>query len=611
MDRVSWTEGNPPTKEVFVSEQTVAQSERWWAMYESSGDRAFRLISKYKSGGAPSDAERSILKAFEEDRNTEITSLEAKKRELEKVVEDAQRNLTEHCKLLQQKRAAAALSSAVGAPIRRLPTEMLCRIMRLCIPDYRFRRSTKSNAPFIFLRVCKYWREVALKEPTLWNRARFTFDDLQDKADALACSIRYHRKASSDIPLELAIVQEHASSAVDLHPKVNELLAKAVASCKHLSISVSTESNFWVFVVAELILPEQLQTLRSISLDFRMEIVSRKRAFPSLLRAPNLRHVQLKVASSSNLNFISLPYGQIKHLSTVVSPGNTYIDPNTAPVMDWRALVSKCLNLEEIEVYFQGRGYTNPREIQEQRLKIPSLSSGLLSFESAKRLSIRVGFGADIDTVLKDFFFPKLRYLHLSSVSHPITLFAEHLPFAETLTNHMLMFTLSGLTALSLLRVSFVNNELRELLRFTPFLTSLDVLKGHYEAVEFVPDDCDIVQLFTVIGDQPNPVLCRLRDLTLYFHIAEDLSLEENINRYAALGVSRYLWAEMNLQTRDLGLPSDMELDHNQLPSYPFRLYLQFTPRHWLYREEIRRVLGSLSNQVFWPGQIASFAKAG
>ncbi|CAA7263039.1 unnamed protein product [Cyclocybe aegerita] len=169
------------------------QSERWWAMYESSDDRASRLISKYKFEGAPSDAERLILKAFEEDRHAEITSLEAQKRELEKVVEDARRNLAEHCTLLQQKRAAAALSSAACAPIRRLPTEILCRVMRLCIPDYRFRRSTKSTAPFIFLQVCKYWREVALKEPTLWNRVKSTFDDLPGKVNTLVSAILYHK----------------------------------------------------------------------------------------------------------------------------------------------------------------------------------------------------------------------------------------------------------------------------------------------------------------------------------------------------------------------------------------------------------------------------------
>ncbi|CAA7263038.1 unnamed protein product [Cyclocybe aegerita] len=264
-----------------------------------------------------------------------------------------------------------------------------------------------------------------------------------------------HKELSCDIPLELAIVQEHAKQSIDMHPEVTKLLTSAITSCKHLSLSTSKASNFLFFAFARIILLPQLQVLRSISLDIRSEIATRGTLL-SLLRAPKLHHVRLKMASSSNLNLINLPYGQIKHLSTIVSPRNTYVDPNTAPVMDWQGLILKCPNLEEIEVYFQGHGYTNPREIQEQRLRIPSLASGLISFESAKRLSIRVGFGADIDTILKDFFFPKLRYLHIASVSHPVTLFAEHLPFAETLSNHMLMFTLSGLTQLSLPRVNLL-----------------------------------------------------------------------------------------------------------------------------------------------------------
>ncbi|KAF8951612.1 hypothetical protein BDZ97DRAFT_1605538, partial [Flammula alnicola] len=66
------------------------------------------------------------------------------------------------------RRSQAALASALCAPIRRLPIEILCRIFYMCIPTNKILRSKPSVAPLLLCRVCKVWKNIATNDPALW-----------------------------------------------------------------------------------------------------------------------------------------------------------------------------------------------------------------------------------------------------------------------------------------------------------------------------------------------------------------------------------------------------------------------------------------------------------
>ncbi|KAJ7676622.1 hypothetical protein DFH06DRAFT_900938, partial [Mycena polygramma] len=50
-----------------------------------------------------------------------------------------------------------------------LPVELLGQIFHECLPLANYILASRRLAPLLVSWVCKYWRRVALSEPTLWS----------------------------------------------------------------------------------------------------------------------------------------------------------------------------------------------------------------------------------------------------------------------------------------------------------------------------------------------------------------------------------------------------------------------------------------------------------
>ncbi|KAF7314684.1 F-box domain-containing protein [Mycena kentingensis (nom. inval.)] len=62
-----------------------------------------------------------------------------------------------------------AVHKSLLAPIRRIPQHALEEIFLACLPTMRNASIDPSQAPLLFRRVCRYWRELADRTPTLWS----------------------------------------------------------------------------------------------------------------------------------------------------------------------------------------------------------------------------------------------------------------------------------------------------------------------------------------------------------------------------------------------------------------------------------------------------------
>ncbi|KAJ7607908.1 hypothetical protein FB45DRAFT_763856, partial [Roridomyces roridus] len=64
-------------------------------------------------------------------------------------------------------------NKGILSPMRRMPNEVLVEIFGLCVPSVKFDglwacRFSMRRAPWVFTRVCRLWRTVALETPGLW-----------------------------------------------------------------------------------------------------------------------------------------------------------------------------------------------------------------------------------------------------------------------------------------------------------------------------------------------------------------------------------------------------------------------------------------------------------
>ncbi|KAF8872286.1 hypothetical protein BD779DRAFT_349413 [Infundibulicybe gibba] len=81
-------------------------------------------------------------------------------------------------------------TEALGSPpVRRavfdLPVEVLGEIFLHCLPPGKWGSLSERDAPWLLIKVCRSWREVALSTPLLWSRLPFISGEISWKKDCL------------------------------------------------------------------------------------------------------------------------------------------------------------------------------------------------------------------------------------------------------------------------------------------------------------------------------------------------------------------------------------------------------------------------------------------
>ncbi|OJA10185.1 hypothetical protein AZE42_01819 [Rhizopogon vesiculosus] len=163
--------------------------------------------------------------------------------------------------LLQEKRHAVQsrifTNRARISPIRFLPTEILQRIFKACLPDDRYVKPEIQSAPLLLCQICRRWREVAEASSELWSSiAVEDFINNQSKS-YMAMVTRWlvtshHRPLTVSLlchystPLTpvLRLLVSHSALIRDLRIQGNNLnIVKLISACvspvlKHLLLDV-------------------------------------------------------------------------------------------------------------------------------------------------------------------------------------------------------------------------------------------------------------------------------------------------------------------------------------------------------------------------------------
>ena len=494
------------------------------------------------------------------------------------------------------------VSRSIHSPIRSLPLEILCRIFRMCIPDNDFKRPTMYAAPLLLGQVCKHWRDVAWNEPTLWTRPRIWFYDGANPTGSqlLRSALDLYRAHSKDADFALSINQTLGFNSHGQYWRGDMVeISTILPRCKELWLS--SGHHLWLDLFNSLN-PNAFIHLRSIFLKIHTSLRERQR-LEVLSVAPCLRSVRLYLAVPEVLPFLSFPYSQLVDVSCTMGVSSS-IAPAERAIYHWRSFMTKCPNLQTIDAYFMGRGWCDKDRVN---TRIVRPLSPAVSFDLARSLVLRVGFQADIATILTDFSFPNLENMELVATSKPVLLISPDISFSEGLATRLPY--IFGLTSLRLIRITISSAELRALLLSTPLLISLDMMKGEFNEGLFEIDDEDLVYDLTIDSFvQSPPLLPRLRDLRLYLEEVKNSSRAENVARYATLAHSRYKWACRHLDTRDKDPPSS-KMSDNSVPSYPFRLHLKYQGDGIETIPAIAQTIGATAFPVLWPEPADVFAK--
>jgi hypothetical protein len=91
------------------------------------------------------------------------------------------------------------------SPVRLLPTELLQRIFKTCLPDERYIIPRTSSAPLLFRQICRHWRHVAEATSELWSSIKIQ-DMGISTAESYTAMVTRWLAASSTRPLAIGVI---------------------------------------------------------------------------------------------------------------------------------------------------------------------------------------------------------------------------------------------------------------------------------------------------------------------------------------------------------------------------------------------------------------------
>ena len=212
------------------------------------------------------------------------------------------------------------LHTALVAPIRRLPPEVLSEIFLHYNDENNISNFRLNTAPLQLGGVCSRWRTIALSTPRLWNSFALTIRPKYLKSDAMLAETWLARAGRCPLAIRLA---SHGTYRNPMKLLMKELLHR----CEwwydiHISVPLP---------VLESLMPAmtRLPRLRRLSLDVQLY------EFLNIFgRASRLRW--LKLGSDLTPSLINLPWNQIE-----------YFDMGTREIDDTLQLLRKTPNLKE------------------------------------------------------------------------------------------------------------------------------------------------------------------------------------------------------------------------------------------------------------------------
>ncbi|KAH9475519.1 hypothetical protein JR316_0012634 [Psilocybe cubensis] len=200
--------------------------------------------------------------------------------------------------------------------IRRIPSDILSKIFRHCLPTHRNPTISASEAPMLLTRVCSRWRNVTLSSPRLWSHLHITFHHevpiktVYDRTPLETVSALLRKRCdaikewmvrSGDCPLHLSIYYNGMSITFDNPPLSQSalLLLKIILSFSSRWKTLELNVPIQVFVeldamVSTMTIPNLTQ-VRIIIQDWYQNDIFLRQPCPTLeiLKISSLKHISL------------------------------------------------------------------------------------------------------------------------------------------------------------------------------------------------------------------------------------------------------------------------------------------------------------------------------
>jgi len=557
------------------------------------------ILSNYRGRlGVPSPAELLVLSDFEGQCTREIEELEARGSQLTRTIVEVLLGLLDNGKELKTKRAQIEICRSFRAPIHLLPPEVLSRIFQLTLPKRR--RTLWTHSPQLLLRVCKAWKTVAESEPALWNvlSYREPFPPRkQNFYNISECWNTYSIRAAA-IPLTIEILGDNGRPTPAGIQCVGEI-SSHFPRC--ISVSLVIES-LWFRGYMAMLHSLALSNMESLSIRFSEEIDlgGFESLFDVFADASKLTKLKLN-ATPLQSKQLRIPFRQLTEFTYAAqAPWGAVDGESSIEALRW--LIKTLVTLRTLHVYLHGIGQKVSDIRDATLLSAHQESSEIISFDSLKSITFRVAFRTSFNYAFRHFHFPALSSLRMIATARPAALFIPLSNFSEEATARLPF--LSHLTSLSLIRVEIHPDDLLDLLKSTPLLSSLGVMLGQFLSINnFVVSDQTLLEGLIISDPQgpESPLVPHLQDLRLYYTDGDD----DAPPLYAKLALSRFNWVnncpggkDLSAQRREAGLAY-----------YPFRLYLKFERDLWPLHERVADQIGPLHSKIYHPEKSNSFLK--
>ena len=218
-----------------------------------------------------------------------------------------------------------------GAPIGKLPVELLSEIFIRCLPEIYFFLPRPTLAPMLLCQICAHWRQVALATPRLWVRLSVPARPYHNASYLLLLDLWMQR--SFDHPLSLQF-----GSDIDLwgdyDPAFNIILGQA-RRWRYLSLAL-TEKIVGQFLTAFIGVTSPIQVLKldvsACTAGQASQVVLTLNQFTRLRRLQFTRHTSTAL--------LEAPWSQMTHIWL------------TCPLSDKQCfdILSLCSNVEDFRL---------------------------------------------------------------------------------------------------------------------------------------------------------------------------------------------------------------------------------------------------------------------
>ncbi|KAF9268289.1 hypothetical protein L218DRAFT_984435 [Marasmius fiardii PR-910] len=266
--------------------------------------------------------------------------------------------------------------SRVTPPFARLPPELQLGIFTLCLHQEEYPLLRKGTFPWVFLSVCRRWRELCISAPHLWSRFEVDINRCCTAASVngdapLVNVIKRCIRLSNEYPLSIRLIyhsQAVRGRTLELDPtctRIISLLLPHVERWRRMAFSLPSACISPLFQSA---VPHRLTSLKALALD--IEGVNGWSSGEQCLNVMCLGiewtqitalHLNLEDKQSLSLDSCLTILSQTRKLITCTLNCHCDLTDSMKPVddSDWNMIHAELPELRELHLVVQGKRHVS------------------------------------------------------------------------------------------------------------------------------------------------------------------------------------------------------------------------------------------------------------